>query len=77
MKKIITIFTAALILACSVPLFAQTKSFDTAAEPAKCDTIFNRCSDFFDTFNRPFKRPGNKQNFFTATAEWIKTINKY
>ena len=77
MRKMIAIFTVATILIFQAPFFAQAASPDAADKPAKRDTIFNRCSDFFDTFNRPFKRQGNKQKFFTATAEWIKTINKY
>ena len=77
MKKTAAIFTLAVIMVTSAPLFAQTSAPDTEKRAAKHDTVFNRCSDFFDTFNRPFRRQGNKQRFFTATAEWLKNINKY
>ncbi|GEM_PF-5901025 len=78
MKKIISISVLAVLLAVSAPLFAadgQANNNSNAQTPKK--TFFNRCSEFFSTFDRPFTRPGNKQNFWNATSDWLKNINKY
>ncbi|MDD5135806.1 MAG: hypothetical protein PHX20_04090 [Candidatus Omnitrophica bacterium] len=81
MKRVISILTLAAMLATSAPLFAA-ESKNAAATAVKSGqapkrSIFNRMSDFFSTFDRPFKRPGNKQGFCAATADWLKNIDKY
>lgn len=48
-----------------------------ASTKAPGKSFFNACSEFFSTFDRPFTRPGNKQNFCNATSDWLKNINKY
>ena len=40
-------------------------------------TIFTHLSDYFSMFDRSFKRPGNKQGFFDATADWLRHVDKY
>ena len=80
MKRTATIFILAIFLTGAAPVFAvDTKSMDNpgvqaAQEPKK--TVFNALSDFFSTFDRPFARPGNKQGFWNATADWMRGINK-
>jgi hypothetical protein len=71
MKKMIAILMLAVVMAGSTMAMAD----DASAKP-RANTIFNALSDFFATFNRPFTRPDNKQNFCNATADWIKNINK-
>ena len=80
MKRIVTIFMLAIFLASAAPAFAAgtgsacNSCAQAAQEPKK--TIFNSLSDFFSTFDRPFTRPGNKQGFWNATADWLRGIDK-
>ena len=80
MKKIVTVFVLAAVLATSAPLFAaeSKNAGDASAQPVTTPgkTVFNSLSDFFSTFDRPFTRPGNKQGFLNATADWMRNINK-
>ncbi|MFA5143554.1 MAG: hypothetical protein WC522_05250 [Candidatus Omnitrophota bacterium] len=79
MKKMMPILISIVILAVSAPLFAadsDQSGASAAASPAHKKSIFNHLSDYFSMFDRPFKRPGNKQTFFTATADWLKNIDK-
>ena len=74
MKKSIVIFISALFLSGAALSFAaDTKPM--AAKPAN-KTVFSAVSDYFAGFNKPFMRPGNKQNIWNATADWIRHINK-
>ncbi len=67
MKKMLILFLLAVVLTGPV----------MAADGQKAKrSVFNKASDFFDTFDRPMTRQGNKQNFCNATAEWIRNINK-
>ena len=79
MNKIVTIFVLTVFLTGSTPLFAaETKKADSPAAAGQSKkTVFNNLSNFLSGFDRPFKRPGNKQPFFTATADWLKNIDKY
>ena len=79
MKKILTIFILAVVLTSSAPLFAAdsknaASTAATAGQPKK--TVFNNLSNFLSGFDRPFKRPGNKEGFWNATASWVRNINK-
>ena len=82
MKKIMTVFVLAAILITSavfVSFAADDKNAgNTSTQSLKTPgkTIFNSLSDFFSTFDRPFTRQGNKQNFWNATADWMRNINK-
>jgi len=78
MKKIISAFVLAGLLISSTLLFAADgrKNGSPGAQAPK-KTFFNRASEFFSTFDRPFTRPGNKQNFWNATSDWLKNIDKY
>ena len=80
MKKIIAIFAIAVIMAAStLAIAADNKSAGNPTAPAAKahgKSIFNTLSDFFSTFDRPFARPGNKQGFYNATADWVRNINK-
>ena len=69
MKRMMIIFVAAFVLIGSAQLFA-------ADNKNAGKTVFNSLSDFFSTFDRPFTRQGNKQNFWNATADWMRNINK-
>lgn len=74
MKKIAGIFVFAALFISSGLSFAE----DVIApdvKPAK-KTIFNSVSDYLSTLDRPFTRPGNKQGFWDATADWVRNINK-
>ncbi|MFA6320639.1 MAG: hypothetical protein WCY36_02140 [Candidatus Omnitrophota bacterium] len=74
MKKIIGIFVLTVLFMSSGLSFAEeTKA--TAVKPAK-KTIFNAISNYLSTLDRPFTRPGNKQGFWNATADWMRGINK-
>jgi len=77
MKKIFIFFVIAVVLMGSSALFGaeSKKPAATVAKPAG-KTVFNRLSDFFSTFDRPFTRPKNKEGFCNATANWIKNIDK-
>jgi hypothetical protein len=75
MKKISVIFVLAILFTCSQLFAAENKDENQAAYKQK-KTVFNSLSDFFSTFDRPFKRPDNKQGFWEATADWVKTIDK-
>ena len=83
MKRMMIVFALSALLITSAPLFAAD-SKDTANTCNSCvqtmktpgKTIFNSLSDFFSTFDRPFTRPGNKQGFWNATADWMRNINK-
>lgn len=65
----------------TTPVSVSAKKADPIPErkeaPAPGKTVFNRVSDYFSTFDRPFKRPGNKQGFWEATADWMRNIDKY
>ncbi len=74
MKKLASIFIFIIFLSGTVTGFALDAKI-TEAKPAK-KTVFNAVSDYLSTLNRPFSRPGNKQGFWQATADWLKTINK-
>jgi hypothetical protein len=80
MKKVLVILVLAIVLAGStLAIAAESKSPEASAttpDKAQGKSIFNSLSDFFSTFNRPFTRPGNKQGFCNATADWIRNINK-
>ena len=71
MKKIMTVFVLAAVLITSA-VFVSFAADDKSAEK----TVFNSLSNFFSTFDRPFTRQGNKQNFWNATADWVRNINK-
>ena len=71
MKKIIAILTLAIVMAGSSPALAVENG---AKAPG--NTVFNKVSDYFSTFDRPFARPGNKQGFWNATADWLRNIDK-
>ena len=81
MRKIIIVLVSASILIISVPLFAaesaKADSANSSAAAAPKKSVFNRMSEFFSTFDRPFTRPSNTQGFWNSTASWIKKIDKY
>jgi hypothetical protein len=82
MKRSAIFFIVATFLVCSVNIFAaETQNADkpgSSASGIKTPkiTLFSSMANYFSGFNKPFKRPGNKQGFWNATADWMRGINK-
>ena len=65
--------------------FAPAFAAETKNEPASSgvsvtqapkETVFSHLSDYFSSFDKAYARRGNKQNFWNATADWMRNINK-